>query len=78
MKNEKLPSELVKSYLANKKNQDATLQDTFIEMIIHESILINKRTQLEQQIDHALDEKNKPLFLKLSSEMNELIKMFGT
>ncbi|MFJ7976041.1 IDEAL domain-containing protein [Peribacillus sp. JNUCC 23] len=78
MKNEKLPSELVKSYLANKKNQDASLQDTFIEMIIHESILINKRTQLEQQIDQALDERNKPLFLKLSSEMNELIKMFGT
>ena len=78
MKNEKLPSELVKSYLANKKNQDASLQETFIEMIIHESILINKRTQLKQQIDHALDERNKPLFLKLSSEMNELIKMFGT
>ncbi len=78
MKNEKLPSELVKSYLANKKNQDASLQDTFIEMIIHESILINKRTQLEQQINQALDERNKPLFLKLSSEMNELIIMFGT
>ncbi|KMY49042.1 IDEAL domain-containing protein [Peribacillus loiseleuriae] len=78
MKNEKLPSELVKSYLANKKNQDATLQDTFIEMIIHESILINKRTQLEQQIDQALDKRNKPLFLKLSSEINELLKMFGT
>ena len=78
MKNEKLPSELVKSYLANKQNQDTTLQDTFIEMIIHESILINKKTLLEQQIDQALDEKNKPLFLKLSSEMNELIKMFGT
>ncbi|MBA9025241.1 IDEAL domain-containing protein [Peribacillus huizhouensis] len=78
MKNEKLPSELVKSYLANKKNQDATLQDTFIEMIIHESILISKRTQLEQQIDQALDERNKPLFLQLSNELNKVIEMFGT
>ncbi|MES9737945.1 IDEAL domain-containing protein [Peribacillus frigoritolerans] len=32
---------------------------------------------LAKQIDEALDMKNKPLFLKLSSEMNVLLKQFG-
>jgi uncharacterized protein YpiB (UPF0302 family) len=78
MKNEKLPSEeVVTSYSVKKKKSDASLQDMFIEMIIHESLLVNKKRNLEQKINLALDEKNKPLFLTLSAEMNDLLKMFG-
>jgi uncharacterized protein YpiB (UPF0302 family) len=78
MKNEKLPSEeVVTSYSVKKKKSDASLQDMFIEMIIHESLLVNKKRNLEKKINLALDEKNKPLFLTLSGEMNDLLKMFG-
>ena len=77
MKNEKSYSELVKAHSTKKAKTATTIQELLIEMIIHESILIRKRKKLEQQIDDALDTKNKPLFLQLSAEMNQLLKRFG-
>ena len=78
MKNEKSYSELVKAHSNKQTNQTATIQELLIEMIIHESILVSKQKKLEQQIDDALDTKNKPLFLQLSAEMIQLKKQFGT
>lgn len=78
MKNEKSYSKLVKAHSNKKTNQTATIQEILIEMIIHESILVSKQKKLEQQIDDALDTKNKPLFLQLSAEMIQLKKRFGT
>jgi uncharacterized protein YpiB (UPF0302 family) len=75
--NEKSYSELVKAHSLKKSKAAATIQELLIEMIIHESILINQRKNLEKQIDNALDTKNKPLFLRLSAEMNCLLKQFG-
>ncbi|ASS97277.1 hypothetical protein BS1321_06325 [Peribacillus simplex NBRC 15720 = DSM 1321] len=56
---------------------DAVVQEMLIDMIIQEAVLTNKKNILAKQIDEALDMKNKPLFLKLSSEMNVLLKQFG-
>ena len=77
MNNEKSYSELVKAHSNKKRKTAATIQDILIEMIINESILIYQRKNLEKQIDDALDTKNKPLFLQLSTEMNQLLKRFG-
>ncbi len=77
MNNEKSYSELVKAHSIRKTKAAAAIQELLIEMIIHESILINQRKNLEKQIDNALDTKNKPLFLQLSAEMNHLLKRFG-
>lgn len=77
MNNEKSYSELVKAH-ANKKGKAAAMQDILIEMIINESILEYQRRKLEKQIDDALDQKNKRLFLQLSTKMNSLLKRFGT
>ena len=78
MNNEKSYSELVKAHANKKSKTSATIQDILIEMIINESILTYRRENLEKQIDDALDTKNKLLFLKLSTEMNQLLKQFGT
>ncbi|MGG4264031.1 IDEAL domain-containing protein [Peribacillus simplex] len=77
MKNEKSYSESVKSLSMSKMKNDAVVQEMLIDMIILESVLTTKKNILAKQIDEALDMKNKPLFLKLSSEMNVLLKQFG-
>ncbi|CAH0215222.1 IDEAL domain-containing protein [Peribacillus simplex] len=77
MKNEKSYSESVKSLSMSEMKNDAVVQEMLIDMIIQEAVLTNKKNILAKQIDEALDMKNKPLFLKLSSEMNVLLKQFG-
>ncbi|MFB5282625.1 IDEAL domain-containing protein [Peribacillus sp. Hz7] len=77
MKNDKSYSELVKAHSTKKAKKNETMQEILIEMIIRESILKRKRNKLAQQIDNALDNKDKPLFLQLSAEMKQLMKLFG-
>ena len=77
MKNEKSYSESVKSLSIKEIKNDAAVQEMLIDMIILESVLTTKKNILAKKIDAALDDKNKPLFLKLSSEMNALLKQFG-
>ena len=76
LKNEKSYSESVKSLSMSEMKNDAVVQEMLIDMIIQEAVL-TKKNILAKQIDEALDMKNKPLFLKLSSEMNVLLKQFG-
>jgi uncharacterized protein YpiB (UPF0302 family) len=77
LKNEKSYSESVKSLSMSEMKNDAVVQEMLIDMIIQEAVLTTKKNILAKQIDEALDMKNKPLFLKLSSEMNVLLKHFG-
>ncbi|MGG3556049.1 IDEAL domain-containing protein [Peribacillus frigoritolerans] len=77
MKNEKSYSESVKSLSMSEMKNDAVVQEMLIDMIIQEAVLTTKKNILAKQIDEALDMKNKLLFLKLSSEMNVLLKQFG-
>lgn len=77
LKNEKSYSESVKSLSMSEMKNDAVVQEMLIDMIILESVLNTKKNILAKQIDEALDTKDKPLFLKLSSEMNILLKQFG-
>jgi uncharacterized protein YpiB (UPF0302 family) len=77
LKNEKSYSESVKSLSMSEMKNDAVVQEMLIDMIIQEAVLTTKKNILVKQIDEALDMKNKPLFLKLSSEMNVLLKQFG-
>lgn len=77
MKNDKSYSESVKSLSMSEVKNDAAVQEMLIDMIIMESVLTTKKNSLVKEIDEALDTKNKPLFLKLSTEMNALLKQFG-
>lgn len=77
LKNEKSYSESVKSLSMSEMKNDAVVQEMLIDMIILESVLNTKKNILAKQIDEALDTKDKTLFLKLSSEMNILLKQYG-
>ena len=77
MKNDKSYSDLAESSSLKKRKVNATLQEVFIDMIIHEAILKEKKSKLQKQIDDALDLKDKKEFMLLSHEMNHLITLFG-
>ncbi|MGE7601979.1 IDEAL domain-containing protein [Peribacillus sp. NPDC097675] len=77
MKNDKSYSESVKSLSTKEIKNDAAVQEMLIDMIIMESFLTTKKNILTKEIDEALDTKNKPLFLKLSTDLNALLKQFG-
>jgi uncharacterized protein YpiB (UPF0302 family) len=78
MNNDKSYSEQMKSAVMNKKQQkEAYIQNLLIEMVIHESNLRYKKEILLKKIDEALDQKNYDSFLKLSSELKQVIKQFG-
>ncbi|WP_108670117.1 IDEAL domain-containing protein [Peribacillus acanthi] len=78
MNNDKSYSEQMKSAVMNKKQQkEAYIQNLIIDMVIHESILRYKKERLLKKIDETLDQKDHTTFLKLSSELNGVIKQFG-
>ncbi len=52
-------------------------EEVFVDMMIYEAQLTHAKRKLKDQIDLALDKKDKELFLQLSSELIELEKNFG-
>lgn len=72
-------AELKKSSSKKRQNlKDSFVLDLYIDMILLESLLELKKEKLSKQIDQAIDEKNKEQFMRLSKEMIELNKQFGT
>lgn len=48
------------------------LLDTYIQMVLDQALLAHQITLLKEQIDNALELRDKPLFLELSVEYVEL------
>ena len=51
-------------------------EEVLVDMMIYEAQLTHAQRKLKEQIDMALDNKDKALFLELSSELIELEKKF--
>ncbi|AUZ37970.1 MULTISPECIES: IDEAL domain-containing protein [Bacillus] len=69
MKEKKSYTELMKSRNTQKtKELDVTMTDVYIQMVLDESLYKRRLAMLTDQIDKALDEKDKDAFLTLSKE----------
>ncbi|MCY7795209.1 IDEAL domain-containing protein [Bacillus spizizenii] len=69
MKEKKSYTELMKSRNTQKTNEfDVTMTDVYIQMVLDESLYKRRLTMLTDQINKALDEKDKDAFLTLSKE----------
>ncbi|WP_369888508.1 IDEAL domain-containing protein [Bacillus halotolerans] len=69
MKEKKSYTELMKSRNTQKtKEFDGTMVDIYIQMVLDESLFKRRLTMLTDQINKALDEKDKDAFLTLSKE----------
>ena len=69
MKEKKSYAELMKSRNTQKANEfDVTMADIYIQMVLDESLYKRRIAMLTEQINKALDDKNKEAFLTLSKE----------
>ncbi|AFI27682.1 hypothetical protein SC22_15940 [Bacillus sp. A053] len=69
MKEKKSYTELMKSRNTQKtKELDVTMTDVYIQMVLDESLYKRRLAMLTDQINKALDEKDKDAFLTLSKE----------
>ncbi|KFI04190.1 IDEAL domain-containing protein [Bacillus spizizenii] len=69
MKEKKSYTELMKSRNTQKTNEfDVTMTDVYIQMVLDESLYKRRLAMLTDQINKALDEKDKDAFLTLSKE----------
>jgi len=76
MKNEKSYTEIMKARGNVKKKQEQnTMLDVYIQMIIDEALFIRKKSILEEKINAAIDAENQALFLELSVEYKKLLRM---
>ncbi|KZZ84552.1 MULTISPECIES: IDEAL domain-containing protein [Bacillaceae] len=74
MKNKKSYAELMKSRHTMKNEAEAaSMLDIYIQMILDEAGLKRKLALLETQINDALDQRNKPLFMDLSKQYADVI-----
>ncbi|MBG9768556.1 IDEAL domain-containing protein [Bacillus vallismortis] len=73
MKEKKSYTELMKSRNTQKtKEFDVTMADVYIQMVLDESLYKRRLAMLTDQINKALDEKDKDAFLTLSKEYSAL------
>ncbi|MEC0166753.1 IDEAL domain-containing protein [Bacillus cereus] len=69
MKEKKSYTELMKSRNTQKANEfDVTMADIYIQMVLDESLYNRRLAMLTDQINKALDEKEKEAFPTLSKE----------
>ncbi|ADM37108.1 IDEAL domain-containing protein [Bacillus spizizenii ATCC 6633 = JCM 2499] len=69
MKEKKSYTELMKSRNTQNTNEfDVTMTDVYIQMVLDESLYKRRLAMLTDQINKALDEKDKDAFLTLSKE----------
>ncbi|WP_066394746.1 IDEAL domain-containing protein [Neobacillus mesonae] len=76
---EKSYAELMK-IAAMKRNQkrENFVQDLYIEMLLSEIQLTVEKEKLLKKIDTAIDHRDKKSFLRLTGQLKEINKRFGT
>ncbi|OCA84326.1 hypothetical protein A8F94_16590 [Bacillus sp. FJAT-27225] len=75
--NEKSYTELMKISAMKKEKAEGSLQDMYIEMLLHEIQLNLEKERLLKKIDEALEQRNKPVFLNLTGSLRELNEKYG-
>jgi uncharacterized protein YpiB (UPF0302 family) len=75
MNHEKANTDIVKA--VDVTVDQGTMEDLLMDMMIYEAQLTHAQRKLKEEIDHALDNKDKEAFMKLSAELIELEKNFG-
>jgi uncharacterized protein YpiB (UPF0302 family) len=77
--NEKSQTELIKQGTTrNSITKENFVQNLYIDALLEEIQLKAEKEKLLKQIDEAIDQRDKELFLSLSGKLNELNKRFGT
>ncbi|CAH2713538.1 MULTISPECIES: IDEAL domain-containing protein [Neobacillus] len=77
--NEKSYTELMKlGAMKRNRMKENFVQDLYIEMLLSEVQLTVEKDKLLRKIDLAIDHRDKGSFLRLSEQLKEINKRFGT
>lgn len=76
--NDKSYTELMKLSAMNRTQGKEFIRDLYIDMLLSEVQLLLEKEKLQEEIDKALDKRNKEKFLHLSKKLLELNKRYGT
>jgi uncharacterized protein YpiB (UPF0302 family) len=77
--NDKSQTELIKQgTTSNNITKENFVQNLYIDALLEEIQLKAEKEKLLKQIDEAIDQRDKELFLSLSGKLKELNKRFGT
>jgi uncharacterized protein YpiB (UPF0302 family) len=75
MENKRPYTEMMKSNGTPHSREN--MMDVYIDMLLNEILLNKEKKQLLEEIDKALDARDRESFLKLSAKLIELEKRFG-
>ncbi|MEH7108317.1 IDEAL domain-containing protein [Bacillus sp. JJ1764] len=77
--NEKPNTELMKiGAMKRNKMKENFVQDLYIEMLLSEIQLTVEKEKLLKKIDSAIDHRDRMTFFRLTGELREINKRFGT
>lgn len=73
MEKKKSYQELLKEYAMTQSKNETKATEFYIDMFLNGLLQKRREEKLREEIDHALDVKDKETFTKLAKEFNQLI-----
>lgn len=78
MDKKKTYSEMMKACAMSRKTAtDMTLTEIYVDMILNELNLVNQKRKLQEELDSALDQRDKKKFMALSLQLKKLTEEYG-
>lgn len=72
MKRENSFAELTKASLENTQQKDKFIQSVYIDLLIQEALLKEKRRVIKEKIDEAIDQSDRESFFLLAKQLTEI------
>jgi uncharacterized protein YpiB (UPF0302 family) len=78
MDKKKTYSEMMKACAMSRKTAtDMTLTEIYVDMILNELNLVNQKRKLQEELDSALDQRDKKKFMALSLQLKKMTEEYG-
>ncbi|MGD6801533.1 IDEAL domain-containing protein [Rossellomorea vietnamensis] len=78
MDKKKTYSEMMKACAMSRKTAtDMTLTEIYVDMILNELNLVNQKRKLQEELDSALDQRDKKKFMALSQQLKKMTEKYG-
>ncbi|MGF2615291.1 IDEAL domain-containing protein [Rossellomorea vietnamensis] len=78
MDKKKTYSEMMKACAMSRKTAtEMTLNEIYVDMVLNELHLVNQKRMLKEELDCALDQRDKKKFMALSLQLKNLNEEYG-
>lgn len=78
MDKKKTYSELMKACAMTRKSAtEMTITEIYVDMVLNELSLLNQKRKLAEEVDTALDQRDKKKFMSLSLQLKKMADEYG-